>query len=199
MHRAFRSRPGGRITDRPYCRNHNISLTLAKEYADDIKSDRWNTQKEASLALKVARSNFVRTVRISRFPVELLPLFRSDDLTFRVGRRLLLLSKSTGLDALLDRASMVSVDRRQLSSTAAHAAQKCTNRVENLSTAFAGTPVRDARRCANPSDVKEIAITFHMNSKGHAAHIRLTGPNIALLSKNLDEVKAWWEVFLARE
>jgi hypothetical protein len=282
--------PDAEITEFP--------LLLAKIYAEGIESGRWITQTEAGLALGVPRPNVVRAIQISTLPVELLSLFSSGDLTFRLGRHLLSLRKSAGLGALINRASKVPDERRPLSSAAAldvlrerGSAELAINPVEEsrqddspltlakkyetgklggLWTTMAGANtilrlprdtvgdavrvsklpqlilglfdaeeisrhegkkllsiartlgphmlLQNARKASTflprpsraelfemlagvqvPPDAKEVAVTFHMNSKGRAAHIRVTGPNIALLSTRLDDIKGWCKFLLTQE
>jgi hypothetical protein len=272
-------------------------MLLAKEYIAGLESGRWSTQAEASLMLKVPRQHVVRAVQISRLPVELLELFNPNDLTFRVGRRLLSLKESIGLDLLINRASPISADRKPLAPLAAFSfllqkepSESTAARFQNLQidsalvvakmykfgkrelqwstmagankvlglpentvgravrvsklpqvvlTLLGGDQIshREGKRLLSivklvgphallqnarsaskilprPSrenlfallagapisrEVKGVGVTFHVTSRGHAAHIRVSGANVVLLNKYLDEIKEWCDFLLLKD
>jgi hypothetical protein len=118
-------------------------LLLAKEYIAGLESGRWETQLEASVMLKVPRHHVIRSLQISRLPIELLELFKTDDLTFRTGRRLLSLKETVGLDVLTSRASTVSADRKPLAPMAAFAVLLQKEPVESTAVQLA-SPHKDS-------------------------------------------------------
>jgi hypothetical protein len=154
------------------------ALVVAKMYNAGKNELRWSTVASANKLLGLPIHTVGRAVRVSKLPHVVLMLLGGDEISHKEGKLLLSIKKVVGAHALLKNARLA-LKIRPLPSR------------ENLFSLLAGAPVS--------REVKQLEVSFHVSTRGHAAHIRVSGPNVVRLTKYLDDIKGWCDFLLVRD
>jgi hypothetical protein len=153
-------------------------LIVAKMYEIGKRELQWSTMANADKLLGFPENTVGRAVRVSKLPQVVLKLLGGDQISHKEGKRLLSIVRLVGPHALLKNARSASKLFPKPSR-------------ENLFALFAGASVS--------REVKQLEVSFHVTTNGHAAHIRISGHDVVLLGKYLDEITGWCDFLVARE
>jgi hypothetical protein len=160
--------------------NMRAPLLIAKEYENGKVLGRWRSHTAAEAVLGMKKDTMGVAIRISKLPAEVLKLFDTEQFRFFDGQKLLKLQNKLGLQQLIQNASAVS-------------SMKPVPRKIEIFELLAG------RKQGSRVAPGEVNVEFRMISKGGVSHIRITCPEIDVLSGRLDEIKAWCEYLLAEK